>query len=145
TDPLKEPIVFTQPVAGGEIVQDYAMETLVYWSTLKHYAVHNGIDFGGDDGAAVVAAYAGTVKSVDYDPLYGNVVTIDHGEGLVTSYGSLNEPLVTVGQEVKAGDQIGGMSISASNEMLLGPHVHFSVFLDGEVVSPYDYLPDGDK
>lgn len=142
-DPV--PVVFGLPVAGGKVINDYSMHTIVYWSTLNRYAVHNGIDFGGAEGAEVVAAYGGTVKSVTNDPLYGNVVTIDHGDGLVTSYGSIGEPCVSEGQTVEKGAKIGIISTSASNEMLDGAHVHFSVYKDGKIISPYDFLPSGDK
>lgn len=140
-----DPVVFTLPVASNNIIQDYAMDTIVWWSTLRVYRVHNGIDFGGTEDDSAVAAYAGTVSEVGYDALNGNYVKINHGDGLVTYYGSLSTPVVAEGQTVKAGTVLGNLSTSATAEMLSGPHAHFSVFKDGEVVSPYDYFPDGDK
>ena len=143
TDP--DPIVFTMPVSGGTLVKDYTMDTLVWSTTLKQYQVHNGIDFGGEEGAKVLAVYDGVVLSVSYDALNCNVVTIDHGDGLVTSYSSLSEPAVTVGQIIKQGNELGTISTSATSEMSDGAHVHFSVTLNGAVVSPYDYFAEGDK
>jgi Membrane proteins related to metalloendopeptidases len=141
-----EPIVFDVPVDNATIIQDYTMTSLVWWDTLRHYAVHNGIDYAAAEGAAVKAAYGGVVTSVDYDMLKGFVVTIDHGDGLVTSYGSLaDSPVVTVGQTVEKGATLGIIGNTATNELHSGAHVHFVVKLNGAVVSPYDYLPEGDK
>ena len=143
TDP--EPIVFTLPVSGGTVIKDYAMDSLVWSSTLKQYRVHSGIDFAGAEGAMAVAAYEGVVSDVSYDALNGNVVTIDHGDGLVTVYGSLDTPVVSEGQTVAAGESLGAISTSATNEMSDGSHLHFEVKLNNEIVSPYDYLTIGDK
>ena len=144
-DTEPEPIIFAMPVTNGTVLKDYTMDTLVWSTTLKQYQVHNGIDFTGEEGATVNAVYDGVVLSVSYDALNGNVVTIDHGEGLITSYSSLGEPTVTAGQIVKQGNALGTISTSATSEMSDGAHVHFSVTLNGAVVSPYDYFAEGDK
>ncbi|MBR2350223.1 MAG: M23 family metallopeptidase [Clostridia bacterium] len=140
-----EPIVFGLPVSAGTIIKDYTMDTLVWSSTLKQYQVHNGIDFNAEEGASVVSVYDGTVIDVSYNALHGNVVKVDHGNGLVTSYSSLAGPTVTVGQIVYTGTKLGSVSTSATAEMSDGAHVHFTVSLDGQTVSPYDYMVIGDK
>lgn len=140
-----DPIVFGMPVASADIIKDYAMDSLVFSQTLQQYQVHNGIDFGGEEGTAVLAVYDGTVADVTYDVLNGHVVKIDHGDGLVSYYGSLAEPTLKKGDVIKKGATIGTMSTSATSEMADGAHVHFAVYLNGNVVSPYDYLPVGDK
>ena len=139
------PIVFISPVSQGTIIKDYTMDTLVYSSTLKQYQVHNGIDFAGEDGAVAVAVYAGTVENITYDVLNGTVVTINHGNGLVTEYASLADPTVSVGQVVTQGTTLGSLSTSATSEMNDGVHLHFTVFEGGQVVSPHSYLTDGNK
>lgn len=144
-DTTPEPIVFAMPVEGGTVIKDYAMDTLVWSQTLKQYSVHPGIDFAGAEGANALAVYDGVVSSVTYDQLNGNVVKIDHGNGLVTIYSSLGEPAVTEGQTVSTGTVLGALSTSASKEMSDGAHLHFEVSLNGEVSNPYDYLPTGDK
>ena len=144
-EPTPTPIVFISPVAQGSIIKDYTMDTLVYSSTLKQYQVHNGIDFAGEEGAVAVAVYAGTVESVTYDALNGTVIKINHGNGLVSEYSSLSDPTVSVGQVVAQGTTLGLLSTSATSEMNDGAHLHFSVFKDGKIVSPYDYLAEGDK
>ncbi|MBO7155854.1 MAG: M23 family metallopeptidase [Clostridia bacterium] len=140
-----DPIVFGLPVSAGTIIKDYTMDTLVWSSTLKQYQVHDGIDFNAEDGASVVSVYDGTVIEVSYNALHGNVVKVDHGDGLVTSYSSLEEPSVSVGQIVYKGTKLGTVSTSATAEMSDGAHVHFNVSLDGQTVSPYDYMAMGDK
>ena len=144
-DVTPEPIVFGLPVAGGTVIKDYAMDTLVWSSTLKQYSVHPGIDYKAAEGASAVAVYDGVVSSVTYDQLNGNVVKIDHGDGLVTIYSSLEEPVVSVGQSVTEGTALGLLGTSATKEMSDGSHLHFEVSLNGEVADPYDYLPAGDK
>lgn len=136
-------VVFSAPVNGGTLVKDYSMDLIVYSSTLRQYMVHDGIDFGGEEGMAVTAVYGGEVEAVTYDALKGHRVVINHGDGLKTTYYSLGEtPTVTVGQTVKQGDTLGVIGTSATSEMLDGNHVHFNVTLNGKTVSPYDYLPD---
>lgn len=140
-----EPIVFLAPVENGTVIKDYTMDTLVWCNTLKQYQVHGGIDYTAGDSANVVCVCDGTVMSVTYDALNGHMVKVDHGNGLVTSYSSLSEPVVTEGQKVYAGTKLSTISTSATKEMSDGAHVHFSVTKDGKVVSPYDYLVEGDK
>ncbi len=133
-------IVFASPVTNVNVIQGYSMDALVWNSTLKHYAVHNGIDFGGADGDNVCAVYDGVVTSVTYDVLNGHTVTIKHSDTLSTVYSSLNEPAVEEGQTVKQGGVIGTMGVTATAEYALGAHLHFSVLENGEIVNPDSYL-----
>ena len=143
TDPEPTPtqsIVFDAPVAVVDIGCDYSMDALVWNSTLRHYAVHNGIDFKGEDGTNVLCVYDGVVTSVGYDMLNGYTVTVQHNDALYTSYGSLNEPTVKVGQKVRKGDVIGTMGTTAGKEYSMGPHLHFSVYENDRATDPYKYM-----
>lgn len=133
-------IVFGAPVKTVNVIQKYSMDALVWNSTLKHYAVHNGIDFGGKDGDNVLSCYDGEVTSVTYDVLNGHTVTIKHNDKISTIYSSLNEPTVKVGQKVNKGTIIGTMGVTATAEYSLGAHVHFSVTENGEIINPETYL-----
>lgn len=133
-------IVLKSPVETQTVLQGYSMDSLVWNSTLKHYAVHNGIDYGGADGTNVYCAYDGTVTDVSYDVLKGYSVTIKHSDDLSTVYSSLNEPVVTVGQTVKQGGIIGTMGVTATAEYDLGAHVHFTVLEKGAAVNPESYM-----
>ena len=138
-------VVFASPVADSNVICDYCMDSLVWHQTLKQYSVHNGIDFGGTDGDNVFASYSGTVTDVNYDVLHGYTVTIKHNDELTTTYGSLNEPTVVIGQAVAKGEKIGTMGVTATDEYLDGPHVHFTLYKNGEIADPNSYLPTGNK
>lgn len=145
TDPVvTDPIVFTFP-SNGTIFLDYSMDALVWHGTLRQYSVHDGIDFQGNEGDNVFAAYDGVVESVGLDPLYGNMVVINHGSGLKTTYFSLGEVNVDAGANVQKGQVIGTVGMTAGRDLSSGNHVHFMVTKNGEVVSPYNYFPEGDK
>lgn len=144
-DPKPVQIVFDTPVAAVDVACDYSMDALVWNNTLKHYAVHNGIDFRGEDGTNVFCVYDGVVTAVGYDVLNGYTVTVQHNDTLYTSYGSLNEPSVKVGQNVKKGDVLGTIGNTASKEYSMGPHLHFSVYENNRATDPYKYLAMGGK
>ena len=140
TDTKPIAIVFVNPVEKVNIIQDYCMDSLVWNSTLKHYAVHNGIDFAGEDGTNVMCVYDGVVTDISYDVLNGNMVTIKHNDNLYSTYSSLNEPVVKVGQTVNKGAVIGTMGTTATAEYSSGAHVHFSVTENGNLIDPKTYL-----
>jgi len=143
--PTPTAVVFVNPVQEVKILKDYSMDALVWNATLKHYKVHNGIDFAGEDGTDVMSVYAGTVSNITYDILNGYTVTVVHNDKLTTTYSSLNEPTVTVGQTVAKGEKIGTMGITATNECLDGAHVHFCLYENGEIADPNKYFENGDK
>jgi len=98
---------------------------------------HSGLDIGGDYGLPILAAQAGVVSHAGWIGGYGNTVMIDHGGGIVTLYGHNESLAVDVGQYVNQGDVI---AYCGSTGNSTGPHCHFEVRLDGEPVSPYNYL-----
>ena len=73
---------------------------------------------------------------------YGNVVYVDHGNGLSTRYGQLSEIDVTVGQTVTRGQTIG---LVGSTGRSTGPHLHYEVRINNQPVDPRQYLPEGEK
>ncbi|MBQ6975277.1 MAG: peptidoglycan DD-metalloendopeptidase family protein [Selenomonadaceae bacterium] len=98
---------------------------------------HSGIDIGGDYGMPIHAAQSGVVSHAGWIDGYGNTVMIDHGGGIVTLYGHNESLAVNVGQHVNQGDVI---AYCGSTGNSTGPHCHFEVRLDGEPVSPFNYL-----
>lgn len=98
---------------------------------------HGGIDIGGDFGMEIKAARGGVVSHAGWIDGYGNTIMIEHGGGLVTLYGHNQSLAVSVGDTVKQGQVI---AYCGSTGNSTGPHCHFEVRLNGEPVSPYDYL-----
>ena len=132
--PTPEPMRFVWPVMG-EIVGDYAPDVPVWSSTLSQWQTHAGIDIAAGAGEVVVACADGTVTDAWRDPLWGNVITIEHADGYVSTCANLNTlNMVSVGDRVAAGDVISAVGDSASCEADLPWHVHFELTRDGEPV-----------
>ena len=96
-------------------------------------AWHAGVDFAGKLGSDVIAVASGVVVFSGRKDGYGNLVEIDHGNGVVTRYGHHDELKVEVGDFVKRGEVIGLMGNSGRST---GPHVHLEVLRDGRAVNP---------
>jgi murein DD-endopeptidase MepM/ murein hydrolase activator NlpD len=102
-----------------------------------HDAIHKGVDFAGERGAAVVAVAAGVVTANEYRQGYGNLIEINHGNGLVTRYGHNQRGMVAVGQTVTRGQTV---ALMGSTGRSTGPHVHFEVLKDGRQVNPLNFI-----
>jgi murein DD-endopeptidase MepM/ murein hydrolase activator NlpD len=100
-------------------------------------AMHKGLDFAGEEGAAVLATGSGVVTWADNRFGYGNLVEIDHGDGVVTRYGHNKELLVKVGEIVNKGQKI---SLMGSTGRSTGPHVHYEVLQNGKQIDPLPYI-----
>lgn len=99
----------------------------------KTKEMHWGIDLVGTQGQDVLAAWNGVVSSIDTTEEDGNIIEIDHGNGLKTRYANLGAIKVKVGQKVKQYDEIGSVgSIVEDAE----PHLHFEVHLNGKPINP---------
>lgn len=98
---------------------------------------HAGMDIGVDYGTPIHAADSGTVILAGWFGGYGNAVIIDHGNGLQTLYGHNSSVNVSEGQTVSQGDVI---AYAGSTGYSTGPHCHFEVRENGEVVDPMGYL-----
>lgn len=98
---------------------------------------HKGLDIGGPYGASIVTVLSGTVTKTSYNSTSGYYVEVSHGNGVVTRYLHCSKILVSVGQTVMQGDTI---ALVGSTGVSTGPHLHFSVVINGENVDPYPYL-----
>jgi murein DD-endopeptidase MepM/ murein hydrolase activator NlpD len=119
---------FIWPVSGP-ITSPFGMR----WGTL-----HPGIDIGVPSGTPVHAAGSGTVIWCGWMSGYGNLVMIDHHNGLVTLYGHNTSVAVSCNENVSQGQVV---SYSGCTGFCTGPHVHFEVRVHGAPVDPLGYLP----
>ena len=99
--------------------------------------MHEGIDIGCAYGAPNRAAAAGTVIYAGWMSGYGNLVVIDHGNGLSTAYAHASSLAVSVGQSVSQGQTV---SYVGATGHATGPHLHFEVRVNGVAVDPLQYL-----
>lgn len=128
---------FTWPAPGyNRITSQFGMRM---HPILGYEKLHDGTDISGAgiNGTPIVAAYGGTVILAQSYWGYGNCVKIDHGGGVVTLYAHASAILVSVGQQVNAGDTI---ALVGSTGNSTGPHLHFSLIIKGEFVNPLDYV-----
>jgi murein DD-endopeptidase MepM/ murein hydrolase activator NlpD len=101
---------------------------------------HEGIDVAAPMGAEIEAPASGLVTDVKWEEGYGNLLTIDHGYGLVTRYAHCSKILVVRGQRVKRGQKI---ALVGSTGLATGPHVHYEVWVNGKAVDPKKFvMPD---
>jgi murein DD-endopeptidase MepM/ murein hydrolase activator NlpD len=101
---------------------------------------HEGIDVSAPMGAEIEAPAAGVVTDIRWEEGYGNMITVDHGYGLVTRYAHCSKILVVRGQRVKRGQKI---ALVGSTGLSTGPHLHYEVWVNGKPVDPMKYvLPD---
>jgi len=99
--------------------------------------MHEGIDINCPYGAPNRAAAAGTVIYSGWLGGYGNLVVVDHGNGLSTAYAHASAILVSVGQTVSPGETV---SLVGATGHVTGPHLHFEVRINGGAVDPLLYL-----
>ena len=131
---------FEMPMTDAYIVKDFSNTELQNNETLNQWEAHLSVDLASEN-SDVFSILEGTVASVEYDFLDGYCVTINHSNGFVSIYSSLNENvLVEAGQKVSAGEKIGQASDSASGELELGSHLHLTMKLNNNYVDPNNYL-----
>jgi murein DD-endopeptidase MepM/ murein hydrolase activator NlpD len=103
-------------------------------------AIHTGIDLRGETGEPAHATAAGRISIAGREGGYGNMVEINHGNGLATRYGHLSEIDVKVGQFVRIGEVIGKIGSTGRST---GPHLHYETRINGEAVDPQKFLRAG--
>lgn len=123
---------FSWPLTGS-ISSGYGWRTIfgaVEW--------HSGVDIVATTGTPISAADGGTVIYSGWRGSYGNVVIIDHGEGVHSYYAHCSSLLVSVGAQVYKGQQI---ALVGATGRVTGPHLHFEVRINNSDVNPLAYLP----
>jgi murein DD-endopeptidase MepM/ murein hydrolase activator NlpD len=101
-------------------------------------AMHPGVDLAGPLGTPVYATADGIVDRSEWNNGgYGNLVEIDHGQGIQTRYGHLSQRVAQPGQHIHRGDLIGLMGSTGRST---GSHLHYEVRIDGRPVNPIPFL-----
>jgi murein DD-endopeptidase MepM/ murein hydrolase activator NlpD len=103
----------------------------------KLQIMHQGVDIAGPEGTPVVAPASGSIIFVGDAGGYGQMIAIDHGNGLISRYGHLSRTLVKMGGKVKRGDHIGAIGNTGRST---GPHLHYEVRIHGVAVDPIQYV-----
>ena len=122
-----------RPIRGGWMSSGYGYRTDPF--TGKR-SFHGGLDFVSPKGSDVLAIAAGVVTFSGKVANYGNMVEVDHGNGLVTRYAHNSENLVSTGDAVQKGEVI---ALVGSTGRSTAPHVHLEVFENGRHVNPRKY------
>lgn len=130
---------FGNPIPGAVETSGFGYRKDPFLGTL---ALHPGIDFRGFIGEPARASGAGTVVSAGPFGGYGNMVEIDHGDGITTRYGHLSEILVHVGQHIETGEVIGKVGSTGRST---GPHLHYEVRRNGVAIDPTGFINAGLK
>lgn len=134
-----EALPFKNPAAGRLITSPFGNRKDPFFGKL---ALHTGTDFHFNPGEAIRATAPGKVVSAGWAGGYGNMVEIDHGEGITTRYGHMSEVIVKAGDTVKAGEQIG---IAGSTGRSTGTHLHYEVRENGHPIDPMYFINAGVK
>lgn len=117
------------------ITSDYGYR---YHPVTGVYSFHSGIDIGAPYGTAIRCIANGTVIENTYSSVYGNMIKVDHGGGIVSLYGHMNaRSKCAIGSSVKQGDVLGYVG---STGMSTGPHLHLTIYCNGSIANPLNYV-----
>jgi len=122
------------PIEGGLFSSNFGWRIDPFSGTR---AFHEGMDFMAKSGTPAHAAAGGVVISSEFHPQYGNMVEIDHGNGLITRYAHLSKRDVKVGDVVLSRGTIGAVGNTGQST---GPHLHFEVRQNGAPLNPTRFL-----
>ncbi|HYG08901.1 MAG TPA: M23 family metallopeptidase [Pyrinomonadaceae bacterium] len=128
------------PVAGGETTDGFGGRRDPFGGSSSEF--HSGQDISAERGTPVYAAGMATVKFAGTQSGYGQIVILDHGDGITTRYGHLSKIEVVAGQQLARGAMIGRVGSTGRST---GPHLHYEVRINEEPVNPRSYLPAPEK
>lgn len=134
-----ETVKFVAPVDSETYAVEYAS---IYENAVNGWWYrHHAVDFAAAAGTEVRSMAAGTVEEISMSQELGNLIVVDHGDGLKTVYRFV-EPVegLKAGDKVTMGQKIGEVATAYGSEYKDGEHLHLEVILDGDYVDPTDYL-----
>lgn len=116
---------------NGMITSRYGVSSRIRRST------HTGLDIACSKGTGIKVTAKGTVTFAEYNGSYGNLVKVNHGNGVETWYAHCDKIYAKVGQEVNSGDIIAAVGSTGNST---GPHLHLEIRINGQTVNPQNYL-----
>jgi len=128
------PPTYIWPVSGGSVSSGFGSRSRPKAGASTY---HEGVDIAVPIGTSVMASSGGTVVTAGWQSGYGNVIYIQHADGIMTRYGHLSKILVHVGQNVSQGQKI---ALSGNTGNSTGPHLHFEYRINGSAVNPLNYV-----
>ena len=123
-------ISLTKPISGSVSSRFGAMSRI-------RSGAHTGLDISAPYGTKIKAAAAGTVVFSGYKGAYGNMIAIDHGNGVMTYYGHCSRLTASVGQKVSQGTVIAAVGSTGNST---GNHLHLEIRVNGIAYNPQNYL-----
>jgi murein DD-endopeptidase MepM/ murein hydrolase activator NlpD len=125
----------------GEVINPFSNGELVKSNTLGVWRTHDAVDIAAPLGTEVKAIQRGTVSEVYSNAMWGICITIDHGDGILSSYMGLDKDVkVEQGHEVQAGDVIGLVGNTAEAEIADPVSLHLAVRINDTWVDPIAYI-----
>lgn len=123
-----------KPVRDASLTSSYGVRSDPFRG---RSAMHAGIDLAGPVGTPIYATADGVVARSGRAGAYGNLIEINHGQGIQTRYGHMSRLIARAGQRVKRGDLIGLMGSTGRST---GSHLHYEVRIDGRAVNPIPFM-----
>ena len=140
TESSSNEVKFVAPLKG-EVIREFAKDSLVYSNTLEEWITHTGVDVKADKTSVVKASAKGTVSAIKNDPRYGLTVIVEHEGGYKSVYANLlTAEFVVEGESVEEGQTIGTVGNSSSFEIADEYHLHFEIIKDGEYLNPVNLV-----
>ncbi len=127
----------SQPLSNGFVGSGFGWRTDPFSGKQVR---HDGVDFSAPTGTPILAAAGGVVIAAELHPEFGNMVDVDHGNGLITRYAHASKLMVKAGDIVKRGQHLADVGSTGRST---GPHLHFEVHLGGVPQNPSRFLADG--
>ncbi|MDX1804563.1 MAG: peptidoglycan DD-metalloendopeptidase family protein [Alcanivorax sp.] len=133
-DLKKQTYLSGRPIRNGWMSSRFGRRTDPFTGKI---AFHSGVDFAAKMGTPIIATGSGVVTYSGPRSGYGNLVQINHGDGLATRYGHAEKLLVKPGDIVRTGDVI---ALVGNEGRSTGPHVHYEVLKNGHKIDPQPYI-----
>lgn len=125
----------------GKIVQDYIVDSVVYYPSVGIWKIHPGIDISAEVDSEVVSIMDGTVTKTYSTDIYGFTVEITSSDYVIRYSGLVKGSVVKEGDSIEAGEKIGNVSGEGNSyETDLGAHIHIEVLKNGEYINPRELL-----